>query len=248
MKVIITSVFALCLGFSSFSYADGLDRGVYELNRGQFKAAIVEFAPLVEANYPPAQRQMGLMHLNGWGFPKSASKAFEYFTLAADKGDIDAMFELSFLYSTGKGTKKDLKKAFQLMEKAAHKELPGAQFNVGVMYANGEGVSKNNLTASRWYEKAANQNYALAQFNLALMYFEGKGVGKSIKKSYVWNILAAQNGYAKAVKSRDMDEYRLNAKDVEIARTEARALYSKIIARVEKKEKIRNERYRRFIQ
>lgn len=228
--------------FSAFSFDDDLERGIFQLNRGEFKAAIAEFEPLLTEGYSPAQYQMGLIHHNGYGVPKSSQKAFEFFSLAAEQNYPDALFSLSLMYSEGETVKKDLYKAFTLMEKAANKELPAAQFNLGVMYFNGEGVARDYLRASRWYKKAANQNYALAQFNLALMHFEGQGVPKSNEQSYIWNIIAFKNGYALAKKSLEMDERNLGSTQIKSAREEADKIRSNIIRRQEQKAKLSNKK------
>ena len=237
---LVACILAVCL-CSSLS-ANDLELGIYELNRGQFKAAMTQFEPLVAEGYSPAQYQMGLIYLNGWGVQKSQQKAFELFSLAATQNNPEALFDLANMYSEGKVTKKDLKTAFVLMEKAANKKLARAQFNLAVMYYHGDGIAQDDLKASRWYQKAADQNYALAQFNLALMYFEGRGVEKSTEKSYVWNIIAAKNGYADAAKSRDMDEHKLNINQIEIARAEANRLYRKIIEQEKLRTRLANQK------
>jgi TPR repeat protein len=214
---------------TSFAFHGDLDQGIYELNRGSFKAAIREFEPLVAQEYSPAQYQMALIYLNGYGVKKDPKKAFELLSLSSSQNYPDALFSLSLMYSEGDIVKKDLKTAFALMERAAIRNLVSAQFNLGVMYYNGSGTHKDYKKAARWYETAAKKNYALAQFNLALMYFEGLGVEKSIEMSYVWNIIAASNGYDEARKSRDMDEYKLNNLQISEARAKANRFYQQII-------------------
>lgn len=235
MKKLTLLALSIALFAQSPAYSADLDVGIYELNRGEFKAAIAEFEPLVAEEYAPAQYQMGLIYLNGYGVIKNPTKALELFHLAASQNYADALFDLSLLYSEGEVVKKDLKTAYALMEKAAKKGLPRAQFNLGVMIYNGSGVTRNYLEASRWYQKAADQNYALAQFNLALMYFEGKGVAKSTEMSYIWNIIAAKNAYRPAEKSRDMDENKLTIDEIQTSREKADAIYRKIIQQRELK-------------
>jgi len=225
------------------AYDGDLELGIFQLNRGEFKAAIEEFEPLILEGYSPAQYQMALIYQNGHGVQKDPQKAFELLSLAAAQNYPDALFNLAVMYSEGKVVDKDLKIAFTLTEKAANKGLASAQFNVGVAYYNGEGVKRDYLKASRWYQKAADQNYALAQFNLALMYFEGQGVPKSMEKSYVWNIIAASNGYVPAGKSRDMDEYKLNGDQIQQARDEANIIYKKIITQLEIKAKAASKKF-----
>lgn len=216
------------------SNANDLELGIFQLNRGEFKAAIAEFEPLVAEKYSPAQYQMAQVYLYGYGVPKNPKKAVELLTLAANQNYPDAMFDLALMYTEGKHVAKDVNKAFILTEKAANKGLASAQFNTGVMYYTGSGVQRNHLKASRWYEKAAKQNYALAQFNLALMYFNGEGVDKDIKMSYVWNILAARNNYIQAEKSRDMDEHKLSVDDIKSGRETADRIYENINRQLKK--------------
>ncbi|MFT6507274.1 MAG: TPR repeat protein [Colwellia polaris] len=235
MKKLTLLALSFALFTQSPAYSADLDLGIYELNRGEFKAAIAEFEPLVAEEYAPAQYQMALVYLNGYGVVKNPTKALELLHQAASQNYSEALFDLSLLYSEGEVVKKDLKTAYALMEKAANKDLPRAQFNLGVMLFNGNGVQRDYLQASRWYQKAADQNYALAQFNLALMYFEGKGVAKSTKMSYIWNIIAAKNAYRMAEKSRDMDEHKLSVDEIKESREKADTIYRKIIEQRELK-------------
>jgi len=226
---VLLFVLTLLASFSVLSQGNDLEKGIYELNRGEFKAAIAQFRPLVSEGYAPAQYQMALVYQHGYSVPKDGMKAFELFTLSAEQNYPDAQFELALLYSAGKLVKKDLKKAFELTHKAAQSGLPYAQFNLAVMYANGAGVKQDDFKASRWYKNAANQNYALAQFNLALLYSEGKGVEKSTDLSYIWNTIAAWNGYPNAEKSRLMDERELSVRKIEENIEKANKTYRNII-------------------
>ena len=242
MHSVLGIFLGLATSFSAFSFEGDLELGIFQLNRGEFKAARAEFAPLVEEGYAPAQYQMGLVYQNGYGVPKDATKAFEMFSLAASQNYPDALFSLALMYTEGEGVKKDLKTAFALTEKAANLELPRAQFNLGVMYYNGEGVTRDYLKAARWYERAAEHNYALAQFNLALMYSEGKGLPQSDEKSYFWNIIAYKSGYAVAKKSLEMDERQLGVEQMQKIQEEAEKKRSQIIRREEIKAKLANQK------
>jgi TPR repeat protein len=232
----------LLTSLSAFAQGNDLQQGIYELNRGEFKAAIEQFRPLVSEGYAPAQYQMALVYQHGYSVQKDAMKALNLFQLAAAQNYPDAQFELALLYTEGKLIKQDLNKAFELTHKAAQKDLASAQFNLGVMYANGTGVKKDNFKASRWYKKAANQNYVLAQFNLALLYSEGEGVEKSTEMSFVWNTIASWNGYADAEKSRVLDERALYKTEkynrIESSIEKASDMYKKIIEQQEIKAKM----------
>jgi len=239
---VMLPIVMLFASFTALGQGNDLQQGIYEFNRGEFKAAIEQFRPLVSEGYAPAQYQMAKIHQHGYSVPKDGMKALELFQLAAAQNYPDAQFELALIYTEGKLIKKDLKKAFELTNKAAQKDLASAQFNLGVMYANGTGVKKDNFKASRWYQKAANQNYVLAQYNLALLYSEGKGVEKSTEMSFVWNTIASWNGYDNAEKSRVLDERALykteNYNRIESSIEKAQTIYKKIIEQQEQKAKM----------
>ncbi len=225
---ILLLTLTLLSSFSVLSQGNDLEQGIYELNRGQFKAAIEQFRPLVSEGYAPAQYQMALVHLNGYSVRKDGMKALKLFRLSAAQNYPDAQFELALIYTEGKLVKQDLKMAFELTNKAAKKELASAQFNLAVMYATGSGIKQDDFKASRWYQRAANQNYALAQYNLALLYSEGKGVEKSTELSYIWNTIASWNGYPNAEKSSLMDERNLSKVKIEKSLEKANDIYQKI--------------------
>ncbi len=226
---IISLIFLLWSSFSALGQGSDLDRGIYELNRGEFHAAIEQFRPLVAEGYAPAQYQMGVVYQHGYGLAKDGMKALALFELSAEQNYSDAQFELALIYSEGKLVKQDLKKSYTLTHKAAKKGLASAQFNLAVMLANGTGVAQDDFKASRWYQNAADQNYALAQYNLALMYSEGKGVEKSSAMSLVWNTIASWNGYPDAEQSRQLDERGLSKSTIESSIDQANKLYRKII-------------------
>ena len=75
---ILLLTFTLLSSFSVLSQGNDLEQGIYELNRGEFKAAIEQFRPLVTEGYAPAQYQMALVYLNGYSVPKDSMKAVSY--------------------------------------------------------------------------------------------------------------------------------------------------------------------------
>ncbi len=239
LPTILLSVVTL---ISSAAIAADLKQGIYELNRGQFKAAQQEFLPLIQEGYAPAQYQMAMMYLNGWGMKKDPMRAFELLTLAANQNYPDAQFELSIMYSEGSPIEKDDKKAFKLTQAAAKKGLASAQFNLGVMYSNGIGTYKDYRNAATQYEFSARQNYALAQFNLALLYAEGLGVDKSVEQSYIWNTISVFNGYKPAETSRIIDERSMGKAQIEKAKEKANSLYQNLLAQAELKAKNDNKK------
>ncbi len=87
----------------------------------------------IEANDPFALRQEGTILLVKGDY----SPAFEYFTKAADLGDIDAHYKLGTMYYQEKGVQKDQEKMKYHLEKAAIDGHPDARYLLGfVEYDN----------------------------------------------------------------------------------------------------------------
>ena len=55
---ILLLIITLLSSLSAFSQGNDLEKGIYDLNRGEFKAAIEQFLPLANEGYAPAQYQM----------------------------------------------------------------------------------------------------------------------------------------------------------------------------------------------
>ena len=82
----------------------------------------------IKANDPIALLQAGKKCYG----KKDYDGAFEYFTKAAEAGDMDGHFELSCLYQQGKGVEKDMEKLVHHLEEAAIGGHPLARYNLGV--------------------------------------------------------------------------------------------------------------------
>ena len=89
-------------------------------------------------------------------------KAISYWNMAAENGDIYAMYSLGTLYMKGNGVPKDSKKSFLYFFKAAQKNHVEAQFMVGAAYEFGEGVKCDLFEAKKWYQKALSNGYESA--------------------------------------------------------------------------------------
>ncbi|MBQ7502630.1 sel1 repeat family protein [bacterium] len=101
----------------------------------------------------------------------SHAEAVKWLLMAADQGDIHAMYELSFImynyickYNIGI-INVDPDKAFELCSKAAEQGYPKAQLLLGKMYAKGIGTEADAAQAEKWYEKAMQNGNYIAAFH-----------------------------------------------------------------------------------
>ena len=86
----------------------------------------------VENNDPVAMTQMGTKRRDEGDY----KSAFEYYTKAAELGDANAHYNLSFLYGLGQGVEKDEKKKVYHLEEAAIGGHVLARQNLGYFEAN----------------------------------------------------------------------------------------------------------------
>lgn len=105
----------------------------------------------------------GMRYLLGRGVTQSDSKAFAYFTRAANEGDVFAQNELGYLYAAGKGTPRNYQQALFWYQKAANHGLASAQYNLGLMYLHGLGTVPNKELAQQWFQKAAAHGFEPAR-------------------------------------------------------------------------------------
>jgi len=80
-----------------------------------------------EANDPFALREVGRKHFDD----RDYERAFEYFTKAADLGDVEAQFNLSLMYREGLGVEKDEKMELYYEEEAAISGDPSSRYSLG---------------------------------------------------------------------------------------------------------------------
>lgn len=135
-----------------------------------------------------AQYQVGLCYENGNGVAKDMKKSWEYFTMAFQQGQPDALC----VFANHAVCMNDYMTAFKYFKTAADQGLAYAQSNVGVYYMNGVGVERSINKGLEYFTLAANQGFALALTNLASFYLNGHHVEKDEKKAFIYYLLAAE--------------------------------------------------------
>jgi uncharacterized protein len=104
----------------------------------------------------------------------------------AQKGDLEAQFQLGKLYYHGEGVAADRKQAAAWFTTAAERGHVGAQDFLAVMYLAGDGVSQSPETAIKWYESAAKAGDLSAARNLAFHFKEGRLLPHDQARALYW--------------------------------------------------------------
>ena len=77
----------------------------------------------------------------------------------AERGNVDAQFELGFMYGTGFCGPQDYAKAVYWYSQAAEKMHVVSQSILGWMYEEGHGVAQDYVQAHMWYNIASAQGH-----------------------------------------------------------------------------------------
>jgi TPR repeat protein len=157
-----------------------------------------QFVKAARRGYAPAQVNLAVLSLAGWGAPPNAGETLYRLHAAAQQGYPAAIFDLGIMYLEGCGVRRDYVEAFRYFEKGAQGGDPAAEMNLGYLYDYGLGVEQNRSAAAKWYRQAADQGEPRAQFNLGDLYLRGDGVPHDESAAFAWFQKAAVVGYAEA--------------------------------------------------
>jgi len=167
-------------------------------SRPDLKAARRWFEKAARRGYAPAEVNLAMMYLQGWGVARNDGAALNWLTLAAQQGQPVGLFDLGQLYFKGCGVRQDYLEALRLFQEAARKGNAAAEVNIGYMYDEGVGVPRDRATAIEWYRKAAQAGEPAGEFNLGDLYRQGEGVAQNDSSAFGWFQKAAVQGHSRA--------------------------------------------------
>lgn len=125
--------------------------------------------------------ELARAHFHGSdGYAQDLNKAYELWSLGAEKGSEGAAYSQAVCLREGKGVVKDPERAFALLKDLAERrDYMLAHFAIGVMYSAGEGTSANDELAFQHFLQAAKLGVVPACYYVANCYASGKGVPQS---------------------------------------------------------------------
>ncbi|HWY32094.1 MAG TPA: HNH endonuclease, partial [Candidatus Acidoferrum sp.] len=182
---------------------------------------LVSYELANETMDPDVQLEVGLKLLREDSTNKHAG--IKMLIGAAEKGSVEAMYNLSVCYEFGHGVEKNHEEANRWCRAAAEQGHAEAAGVLGRAYFLGEGVPENRAEACKWYLKAAKKGLATAQQGLALCYMDGRGVPQNYVEAYKFTILAAARGLEDIIELRDSIKGILSPSQIEEGQLRAEA-------------------------
>ncbi|HTQ97611.1 MAG TPA: tetratricopeptide repeat protein [Candidatus Acidoferrum sp.] len=152
------------------------------------------FEKAARQGYAPAQVNLAVLYLNGWGVEKNYGTALYWLSAAAKQENARAHTNLGILYLNGWGVRQDYSEAAMHFRFAAEHGETSAMVNLGYLSDAGLGTPKDSAEAVRWYRLAAERGDALGENNLGDIYLRGLGVEQSDEIAKEWFEKAAEQG------------------------------------------------------
>jgi hypothetical protein len=147
--------------------------------------------------YDRSSKAGNVSAMNNLGYIKMLQRQFDQAKNllhdAADRGSVDALYNLATMYDRGFGDMANIHLAVSYYTKASDLNHSKAQKRLGDIYYSGaEGIPIDHGKALQYYFSSALQGNADAQNNLGIMHEEGIGVEQSDEEAVRWYSDAAQ--------------------------------------------------------
>lgn len=146
---------------------DEFDKADAFLNAGEGARALPVFHRLAEQGRLDAMHSIAHTYLYGIaGIEQDYSKAFAWFTRAANNGCPQAMYHPGLCNAKGYGTPVDASLSAEWYHKSAERGDEDAMYELGMCYETGFGVDANREEACKWYSRAAKYGQTAAEKRL----------------------------------------------------------------------------------
>ena len=125
-----------------------------------------------------AMTLLGELYANGLGVERDDKKAADWYRLAAERGDREAMFALAMFHFSRRIEPASREEGAKLLAAAAKLGQAAAAYDLGLLYIEGQLFPQDFARAAQLFRSAAQVGNPEAQYALATLYKEGRGVPK----------------------------------------------------------------------
>lgn len=165
---------------------------------GDYDEAVRLFTLAAARDYSPSYLYLGLAHQLGYGAPKDAVLAAEWFEKAIAAGNVEAMYRRAEIIESGQVPDAAPDTALELFRTAASLGSVEASRRLGEKYWRGEGVMRHPINAIAHLEAAAAQGDVTSMSLIAQILLSGYGVTRDATSAVQWYFRAFQAGDADA--------------------------------------------------
>jgi TPR repeat protein len=130
-----------------------------------------------------AMTLLGELYAGGLGIRQDDAKAGDWYKLAADRGDRNAMFALAMFRLQGRAGPRDRDAAAKSLAAAAKLGHAVAAYDLALLYIEGQLFPQDFNRAAELLRAAALAGNPEAQYALGTLYKQGRGVPKDMKEA-----------------------------------------------------------------
>ena len=130
-----------------------------------------------------AMTLLGELYANGLGIERDDKKAAEWYRLAADRGDREAMLALAMFNLGGRIGSVNREQGAKLLAAAAKLGQPAATYDLALLYLEGQLFPQDFTRAAELFRAASQAGNPEAQYALATLYKDGRGVPPDIQQA-----------------------------------------------------------------
>lgn len=130
------------------------------------------------------------------------SQAFEYFYVAAQRGNVDGTISFAVMLQQGIGVDADPATAYRVFENCARSSGDSRAYcQLGIACLQGNGCPEDEALGKAYLDTAAGMGNVLAMYDLGLCYLNGYGCVTDTAIAISWLEKAADNGRIDAINS-----------------------------------------------
>ncbi len=119
------------------SFANAVNDGVEAYQQGNYWKAFELWQPVAQQGDPVAQYNMGVLYINGQGFPKNVKQAIKWFEMSAEQGYANAQYVLGNVYYHKIGcVERSLPDALKWYRKGANNGSEEAEAQIKKVYTD----------------------------------------------------------------------------------------------------------------
>ena len=134
---------------------------------------------------------LGELYAGGLGAPQNDVKAADWYNLAADRGDREAMFALAVFRLQGRAGTRDRDAGARWLAAAAKLGHLLAAYDLALLYLEGQLFPQDFTRAAELLRTAAQAGLPEAQYALGTLQKQGRGVAKDMKEATrLWGLAA----------------------------------------------------------
>jgi len=162
-KLLAVFGFMALVGGPAAGANESIAKAVELITQARHADAARLLEPLAKAGDAEAQYHLGLLHYAGKGVPENERKAVELLKSSAERGNVNAMYQLGNAFTFGNDTPRLVAdadtEAAQWYYKAAKLGNADAQYSLGLLFMAGKGLEKSQKEATYWMQEAARNGH-----------------------------------------------------------------------------------------